>query len=151
MANVDVVREILRLVESGKYEDAGNLLSDGFTFSGAVPEPVSGKEWLGLHRKLKEAFPDFSFNVSEIEETEGRVRATIQITGTHKNDLDLSAMGIPTVGATGRSVKLPVEHPEFGVEGGKATSLHVADAGPEGGVAGILKQLGVQEPPPAQE
>ncbi|MFQ6675741.1 MAG: nuclear transport factor 2 family protein [Fidelibacterota bacterium] len=139
----------MNLVEAGRYEDAESLMSDDFTFIGPVPEPISGGEWLDLHRRMKEALPDFSFNLSALEEAEGRVRTTIQITGTHLNDLDLSNLGIPIIKATGRTVQLPVEHPEFTVEGGKATSLLVRDVGPDGGVSGILRQLGVEIPPPA--
>lgn len=57
-------------------------------------------------------------------------------------------MGMPTVPATGKAIKLPVEHAECTVEGGKIVKLHVGDVSPDGGVPGILKQLGVQMPPP---
>ena len=76
------------------------------------------------------------------------VRVAVQITGTHTNDLDLTPMGMTKVPATGKSVSNPVEHPEITIKDGKITSIHVADVTPDGGVGGILKQLGVEMPPP---
>ena len=96
---------------------------------------------------MSAAFPDWSFNASEFVEEGDTVRVTVQITGTHTGDLDLSPMGLPKVPATGKKIKNPVEHPVVTIKGGKITGVHVGDVTPDGGVPGILKQLGVELPP----
>jgi hypothetical protein len=73
------------------------------------------------------------------------VRTTNQLTGTHSGDLDLSGMGMGVIPATGKSFSLPPEESEATVEGGKMVALHVYST-PEGGLAGILRQIGVEIP-----
>ena len=122
-------------------------LSDDMTLSGPTPEPVSGEQWIGLAGTLAAAFPDWSYNLSDVQETGNGARTTHQITGTHTGDLDLSPMGMPVIPATGNAIKLPVEHADITVEGGKV--VHVdAHVPAGGGVPGILKQLGVDMPAP---
>jgi hypothetical protein len=144
----EITRAILGAIESGDMDKAGSYMSDDFVFSGPVPEPISGAQWLGLQRLLLVAFPDWSFNLSDVQVTGNVARTTHQITGTHTGDLDLSPMSLPVIPATGKSIKLPVEHAELTIEGNKAVRLHVPDVSSDGGVPGILQQLGVEMPPP---
>ncbi|MFQ6607651.1 MAG: ester cyclase [Fidelibacterota bacterium] len=142
MDNTNIVSALMSAVESGDYETASSYMSEDFTFSGPVPEPVSGAAWLDLHKRLKQALPDFSFNTSDIEETESGVKMTVSMTGTHTGDLDLTHLGIPIIKATEKSLVMPKEHPVMTVHEGEVISLHVADVGADGGVRGIVKQLG---------
>ena len=146
MSNVEMTKALLIAIESGNYEDATGYLSDDFQFIGPVPEPVSGEVWLKLHSVLTDAFPDFSFNVGYIHETVFGAEVEVQITGIHQNELDLTAMGLPKIAATGKTVKLPVEHADITIDGDKITKFHVKDVRPDGGVLGILQQLGVEIP-----
>lgn len=143
----EITRAIFTAIESMDMDTVGSYLTDDFTFSGPVPEPISGEQWLGLQRQMSAAFPDWSFNLSDVQVTGNVARTTHQITGTHTGDLDLSAMGLPVVPATGKAIKLPVEHADLTVEGGKVVRLH-ADVPADGGVPGLLQQLGVEMPPP---
>jgi len=143
----EITRKLFTAIESGDMDTAASYLSDDFVFSGPVPEPISGEQWLGLQRLLQAAFPDWSFNLTNVQVTGNVARTTHQITGTHTGDLDLSPMGMPVVPATGKSVKLPVEHSDVTFEGDKAVRLH-ADVSAGGGVPGILQQLGVEMPRP---
>lgn len=145
MNGKETVQRMLSLIESDDIESAADMLADDFTFSGPVPEPVDGETWLGLHHKLNLAFPDFQFNPSEVRQEGDKVYATLQITGTHKGELDLSPIGLPKVPATGKSVRLSKEHSETRVVGGKLQYLET-DADENGGVAAILSQLGVSMP-----
>jgi len=104
--------------------------------------------WVGMQSLLLAAFPDWSFNMQDVKEEGNKATTTHHITGTHTGDLDLSPMGMPTIPATGKAISLPVEHAEVTVEGGKIVKMHVADVSPDGGVPGILKQIGVEMPPP---
>lgn len=142
----EITRAVMTAIEAGDMGTAAGYLSDDFVFSGPVPEPVSGEQWLGLQSLLLAAFPDWSFNLSDVQVTSNGARTTHQITGTHTGDLDLAPLGLPVIPATGKSIKLPVEHAEVTIEGDKAVRLH-AEVTPGGGVPGILQQLGVEMPP----
>jgi predicted ester cyclase len=143
----EITRKIFAALESGDLATAASFLSDDFVFSGPVPEPISGEQWFGLHQLLTAAFPDFSYNLSDVQVTGNVARTTHQISGTQMGDLDLSPMGMPVIPATGKKVRLPVEHADLTFEGGKAVRLH-ADVPADGGVPGIMQQLGVKMPTP---
>jgi hypothetical protein len=54
-------------------------------------------------------------------------------------------MGLPKIPATGKTIRLPEEQARCTVEKGKIIRVEI-EANPEGGVPGILKQLGVEMP-----
>jgi predicted ester cyclase len=137
--------KLFQAIEAKDTTAAAKLLSDDFTFSGPVPQPISGGEWLAMQQGLSKAFPDWKFNAANLREEGGKVRCAVQITGTHKGELDLSALGMPKLPATGKSVKLPREEITLSVSNGKFTSLSVPPTD-GGGVMGILSQLGVKVP-----
>ena len=149
MSAEEITRAIYAAVEARDWDAFASYLSDGMELSGPTPEPISGEQWVELHRILSVAFPDWSFNLSDVQVTGNVARTTHQITGTHKGDLDLSSMGMPVIPATGKAVKLPVEHANVTVEGGKVIRVH-AEVPAGGGVPGILQQLGVEMPPPSE-
>ena len=141
MSAEDTVKNLFELLEANDLDAAAAMLDDGFTFSGPIPEPVDGQQWLGLQAKLNAAFPDLSFNLDHVHIHGDVIHATVQLTGTHEAELDLSPMGMPNVPATGKSINLPSEELSVSVEGDKVTSV----SGPAvegGGVMGILSQLG---------
>jgi hypothetical protein len=143
----EITRAIYAALDSGDLDTVASYLSDDFVFSGPIPEPVGGEQWLGLQRIILAAFPDWSFNLSDVQVTGNGARTTHQISATHTGDFDLSPMGMPVLPATGKSIKLPVEHAELSFEGDKVVRFH-ADVPADGGLPGILKQLGVEMPPP---
>jgi predicted ester cyclase len=145
MNELDIAKKLASYIERRDWDSARNLLSNDFTFSGPVPEPMNGAEWIGMHEKLGAAFPDWAFNLSDIRVEGDIVHATMHITGTHRGELDLSDLGLPKVAATQIKIKLPAEKVEAKIEGGKVRYLRVA-AIPEAGIYGVLKQLGVAIP-----
>jgi predicted ester cyclase len=145
MNELELAKKLLSYIEAGDRASARKLLSDDFTFSGPVPEPISGPMWLGMHEKLSVAFPDWAFNLSELRADGDIVHMTVQISGTHKGELDLSDMGLPSVPATGKKIQLPRDEAELKVEDGKVKYFKTGP-NPEAGVSGILKQLGVAVP-----
>jgi predicted ester cyclase len=145
MSALDMANKLLQAIEAKDTTAAAKLLTDDFIFSGPVPKPISGREWLAMQQSLGKAFPDWKFNVADLREEGGKVRGTIQITGTHKGELDLSSVGMPKVPATGKAIKLPRGEITLTVSDGKFTSLS-SPAPDGGGVMGILSQLGVKVP-----
>jgi hypothetical protein len=139
------VRNLLAAIEANDMETAMSYLSSDFQLSGPVPEPIGAREWLGLHSALNQGMPDFSFNVKEVRANGNRVYTTVQISGTQTNDLDLSAMGMGVIPATGMAVQLPEEHPVATFDGDQIVSIDLEPV-EGGGVPGILHQLGVAPP-----
>ena len=145
MTALEMARMLFQSIEAKDTTAAAKLLTDDFTFSGPVPQPISGREWLAMQQSLSVAFPDWKFNASDLKEEGGKVRGAVRITGTHKGGLDLTSLGMPSIPATGKSVKLPREEITLTVSNGKFTSLNTP-ATEGGGVMGILSQLGVKLP-----
>jgi hypothetical protein len=145
MNELELSKNLLSLIEAGDSASALKLLSDDFTFSGPVPEPISGRMWLGMTDKLIVAFPDWTYNVSDLKAEGDVVHMTVQISGTHKGELDLSDMGLPKIAATGKKIQLPRDEAELKIEGGKVKYFRTKP-NPEAGVSGILKQLDVAVP-----
>jgi hypothetical protein len=141
----EVVRAMITAVDDCDMETAAGYLSAGFLFSGPVPEPIGKVSWVGLHQGLLAAFPDWSFNLSGVHVEGDLATTTHHITGTHTGDLDLSAMGLPRLPATGKSISLPEEHARCTVKNGKIVRIEI-DPNPDGGLPGTLKQLGVEVP-----
>jgi predicted ester cyclase len=148
MKALEMASKLLQAIESKDTTAAAKYLSADFMFSGPVPQPINAHDWLAMQQNLSTAFPDWKFNATDLREENGEVRGVVQITGTHKGELDLSSIGMSKVPATGKSIKLPSEKITIGVTDGKITSL--TSAATEGaGVMGILSQLGVEVPSPS--
>lgn len=146
MDAAEATRKLFELIESRETGAAAEYLSDDFTFAGPVPDPIDAAAWLGLHDRLNAAFPDFSFNLRDVQQVGNTAQGTLQLSGTHSSDLDLSAIDLPNVPATGKSFELPPESVTVTIEGEKITSVQAARV-EGGGVMGILSQLGVEAPP----
>jgi predicted ester cyclase len=145
MTALEMASKLFQAIEAKDTTAAAKLLSDDFTFSGPVPQPINGGQWLAMQQNLSKAFPDWRFNATDLREEGGKVRGAVQITGTHKGELDLSALDMPNVPATGKAIKLPREEVTLTVSDGKFMSLSTA-ATDGAGVMGILSQLGVKVP-----
>lgn len=130
---------------AGDYEGVMGYLTDDFTFSGPVPEPVNAQAWLGLARAMEVGMPDTDFHLHTMGVEGNVVKTGTQVTGTHTGDLDLTPMGFGVIPATGKSFSLPHEEGRLTVEGDKISSYHI-NVEEGGGLMGILAQLGVQPP-----
>ena len=130
---------------AGNLDDAASYLSDDFQFSGPVPEPLNAAEYMGIMKTFQAAFPDIKFNLRFVSAGGNMAKTSNQLSGTHTGDLDLSAMGMGVIPATGKSFSIPEEASDVTVEGDKISSFHVLTQ-EGGGLMGILAQLGVQPP-----
>jgi predicted ester cyclase len=146
MSKKDITDAFSAALESRDFEKAGSYLSDDFVFTGPVPQPVGKQEFLAIQRAVEDAFPDWSFNVHDVQEQGEKVTGAVKITGTHTRDLALPMPGIPVIPATGKKLSMPEEHLEFNFKGEKIASL-TSDNVPGGGLPGVLAQIGVQLPP----
>ena len=141
----ETTQSLMNAIQRADFEMARSLLTDDFVFSGPIPKPASGPEWLGVSKSLKTAFPDLDYQF-KIESVNGNVvNITAQLKGTHKGNLDLSAMDMGVIPPTNKSFVAAREHGKVTVQGDKIKSL--ANEPTEGaGLMAIIGQLGVKVP-----
>ena len=141
----DTVQAMMDAIQMGDFESAKSYLSNDFKFSGAVPEPISRQEWIEMSTNLKAAFPDLDYQFTTDGSSGDTVNVSAQLRGTHKGNLDLTAMHMGVIPSTGKSFKAALEHGKVTVRDGKVTSL--ANEPTEGaGLMAVLGQLGVTIP-----
>lgn len=143
MSNVELMKKGLQAWENADEATMSSLVADDFQLSGPVPQPVGKREFLGLMHIIHAAMPDFAFNISSTEEAGEAVVVRTHITGTHTGTLALP--GMPPVPATGKQVKLPEEVQTGVFKNGQLQTL-TTDGKPDGGIPGMLAQLGVLLP-----
>ncbi len=114
--------------------------SDDFVSTDAVGSaPMDKTTWLSMTPLMQASFPDIEYVVEDIREEGGRVSLTGHFVGTFTRDLDLSAMGMGVIRASGKLVTWPTSHNLITVEGGQITKWESTDTGPDAGISGFLK------------
>jgi SnoaL-like domain len=141
----ELMQQVVKRIEAQDFDGALALLTDDFTFSGAVPQPISGKEWMGVHRALAAAMPDLRFNYLAAGGQNDTAEGTVSLAGTHTGELVLPIPGIPRVPATGKKIVWPKEPVRATTRADKLSNWRVESV-PGGGIPGMLKQMGVALP-----
>ena len=140
----ETTQALMNAIQGGHFEKARSLLTDDFVFSGPVPKPVNGPAWLDMSKNLKAAFPDLDYQF-KIKGVNGNVvNISAQLKGTHKGDLDLTAMGMGVVPATGKAVVFPTSTIRISFDGDKISRIHDPATDPDAGPAGFFKAIGVE-------
>jgi hypothetical protein len=145
MKTTDVALNLLHKLEMSSFGEAEGYLAYDFIFIGYVPQPIGKKTFMDMMQALLTGLPDLAFNPSDFVSLDNQVNLKMHITGTHTNDLPPLFPGMPTIRATGRKVGLPEETATFTVRGDRITQLEV-ETSTEGGLQGLLEQLGVEVP-----
>ncbi len=143
MSNLDLARKALHASEAGDLATLGGMVTDDFQFLGVTPQTLGKQEFLGFIQSIHTAFPDFKFNETSASESGDTATIKHKISGTHTGPLNIP--GMPSIPATGKKFALPEETSIFTFKGDKATK-YTAQPAPDGGLPGILKQLGVEMP-----
>ena len=98
--------------------------------------------YTGLGMLLLNAFPDYKVVFHEKREEGDGVMMRFHFEGTQTGDLDLSAMGLGVIPASGKKVVWPEASAMWKVEGGKIVSIQSLS----GSMADFLEPLGVKIP-----
>ena len=139
------VQALMDAVQKGDFVKAQSTLSNDFQFSGPVPQPISGPAWMGMSASLKTAFPDLNYQFKTESVNGNTVHISAQLKGTHKGNLDLTAMGMGVIPPTNKSFAAAHELGKAIVQNGKVKTW--ATQATEGaGLMAILGQLGVKPP-----
>ena len=100
--------------------------------------------WVASQSMFETSFSDMT-EWFEFDSADGDiVRGTSRARGTHTGDIDLSAMGLGVIAATGKVVESRNEV-EYTVRDDRVVRT-VARPGDDGGLQGVLAQLGVEMP-----
>ncbi|HLZ61221.1 MAG TPA: nuclear transport factor 2 family protein [Ktedonosporobacter sp.] len=143
--NSDIVKLFMNALEINDFEVAADYLADNFIFSGWTPLPLYKKDFMAVIQGLKEGFPGLMFNLHNVQEADNGVTGTIQVAGYQTDSFILPSLGLPPIPQMARSVSLPTEEVEYLLRDGKIEVMSVEPV-KEGGIKGILHQLGVDVP-----
>ena len=125
-------------------EQNSKYLSDDFQGTDAVGGPAFDKAgWMGMGQMFKHSLPDIKVVIDEIHEEGDSVMVTSRTMGTFTNDFDLTQMGMGVVPASGEMVEFPAGTTQISFNGDKITRFHNTETGPDAGLPGMLKALGV--------
>lgn len=147
----EMVTAFMEALELKKFDEAAAYLSDNFQFSGSARLSLNKDKFISYSSALATGMPNLTYHFHDLREVverlgEGnRVRATIQITGTHTNDFQVVPLGFPPIPATNKSVLLPEEHWDYAVKDNTIAFIRVEPVS-GGGIAGIMEQLGIDIP-----
>jgi hypothetical protein len=120
-------------------------LSDDFQNLDQDGNVIMDKEaYIGMTQLLSAALKDFKAVYSDVREEGESVIVSYHFEGTHTSDLDLSAMGMGVVPASGKKIVWPEASSEFKIEGDKIVSIK--PYGDSGGMESFLAPLGVTLP-----
>ena len=100
--------------------------------------------WVGMSRLMLTSFEGYDYKASEVREEGDAVIMTGRFEGTHTADLDLSAMGVGVIPASGKRIVWPAWSTKVTVEGDKITRMEPYGEG--GGMEAFLAALDVTPP-----
>jgi predicted ester cyclase len=143
---IELVRNFTTAIDNNQPDEYEPYLADTFHFEGWTPKPLDRQGFLDLISGLKAGIPGLAFNIHNmIDEDDTTVSATWHVTGYQSDSFVLPVLGTPPIPQTGRSISLPTEDVVYKLQDDKITAIH-ATTNDEGGVRGILKQLGIDLP-----
>ena len=116
-------------------------LTDDYQATDSVGSPAFGKEaWFAMGELMRASIPDLDFTIDEIRQEGEDVIFSGHFTGTFQNDLDLSAMNMGVIPATGKAINIPGTG-RVSFSGDKISKLQDLATGPDAGLAGLLAAL----------
>ena len=141
----EIVQSLMDSIQKGDFVHAKTMLADDFQFSGPVPTPINRDSWLRMSASLKTAFPNLDYHFNVIGAQGDVVKTTSQLSGTHTDPFDLTAMNMGVIPATDKDFSVKVEKTKVTVKDNKVTSWAVEPTD-GAGLSAILDQLGVKVP-----
>ena len=137
---VDIVKAYFGTFSLMTADKAALFLADDFQLVGLTAHPMDKQAWVGFMKALKNAIPDLKIKLSEIKTEENVVKLTYYGVGTHRGAMDLSALNLPAVPASNKTVTFPSGQWSITVVEGKITQeTFVSPVSPETGMAGMIK------------
>ncbi|MEJ2598515.1 MAG: ester cyclase [Anaerolineales bacterium] len=146
---VDVVRTFIDAAwsnpPSSVIEANQTYLADDFQSLDKDGSVVMNKEaYIGMAHMMLSAFTGMKWVLSDLRQEGDSVIMSGHFEGRHTGDVDLSALGVGVVPASGKMVVWPQASVEYKVEGGKILSEKAY--GGASGMEAMLAPIGVKLP-----
>ena len=143
---LDIARAYTEIISVGGDIDAmADFFSDDFQNFDKDGKAVLDKEGLlAMGRMMRPSFTDYGFVLAELRQEDDFVIMTGHFEGILSSDLDLSAMGLGVIPASGKKIVWPEASAKLTFEGDKIVRME-----PYAGAAGLrafLAALGVELP-----
>jgi len=143
MSVEQVARDFITMMTDAEKTKA-LLTADAVASGGVLPEPMPAMEAFNMIGGLNSGFPDLKFEVEQVTVNGNQATVKAQVSGTNTGPLSLPMPGMPPIPPTGKKVSVKDSY-IVTVEGDKVSHLHV-DSPADGGIPGMLAQLGVEMP-----
>lgn len=150
MSATELVRNCINAIEANEMETASNALADNFVFAGWTPRPLYKSQFLSMISELKAGIPGLMFNLHNLDEHDdiqqgAIVTGNMQVAGYQSNSFIIPTLSLPPIPQMGKSISLPVEDVSFVVQNEQIARMTVKRTA-EGGMEGLLHQLGIDAP-----
>ena len=138
-----LIRESLAAFNARDDETAFSNFADDLVVNNFVPQPIGLEEFKALNAANLAAFPDWHFEIKQIQTQGDKATVTVQVSGTQNGPINIP--GMPSSPASGKKVSVP---DKFICTIRADNKLHQMDfaSPPGGGFAGVMQQLGIQMP-----
>ena len=120
------------------------VTADAMVSGGILPQPMPFMESMKVMAGLTDAFPDLKFEVDKVTLNGNTATVNAKWTGTNTGALSMPVPGMPSNPPTGKKVSVKDKY-LVTVQGDKVSHFQV-DSPADGGVPGMLAQLGVKMP-----
>jgi hypothetical protein len=148
----DIVTSFMGSLERKNFDRAASYLAEDFLIGGLTPKPLDKSAFITVVSGLAAGIPNLSYHPQDIHEIQeqlqgegSREQATIHITGHQTDSFILPPLGLPPIPQMGKSISLPEEQWDYTVKNGKIARIETGRA-PDGGIKGLLHQLGTDIP-----
>jgi hypothetical protein len=140
MTPQETVTTLMNAIQAGDFKSARSLLSTDFHFSGSVPDPLGAGPWIGLSANLRTAFPNLNYHFGIQEVVDCVVKISTRLTGTHTGTLDLTALQMGMIPASGKRFSMAYQEAEVTVRDQQVSAWKV-QASNDAGLMTLLAQL----------
>ena len=145
MSAINVEKTVLKFLmawERCNLSTTAELLDNKFHLTGWTDEPLDRASFVMFQRTYNEAFPDWQFNVTELERHGHDLYLTYRAKATHTGRFDPTRLGLPLlpIEPSGRTRIWPVTYSVVTVEAEKIVRFEI-DTGPGGDLNGTLAWL----------
>ena len=141
----DIVQAFTSALETNNLTGAASYMSDDFLFSGWTPLPLDKAGFLAVIQGLKSGIPGLLFNLQDVQVQHGTVTGTIRVTGYQSDSFILPTLGLPPIPQMAGHIALQSEKISYTLVNELISKVYV-QSGLEGGIRGILRQLGTDAP-----
>jgi len=138
-----LIRESVEAFNARNEKNAFDIFADDLVVNNFVLQPIGLRDFKALMFAFLTAFPDWHFDIEQIQTQGNKTTVTQQASGTQNGPFNLP--GMPSIPASGKKVTLPAK---FICAIGPDNMIHQMDFDqlPGGGFALVMLQLGIQMP-----